>query len=256
MNQNWNAEDYSSKFSFVCKYGADVLKLIEGNVHTVIDLGCGTGTLTNALAEKGCSVLGLDASDDMLTKARINYPALTFMKADAVNFSVDAQVDAVFSNAVLHWIDKIRQPMMIKCVYEALKYGGQFVFEMGGCGCAGIIHERLAEVFAAHGQEYVMPFFFPTIGEYSVLLENAGFTVRYAVLFDRPTQLTGSDGLYDWIRMFVTNPFIGISEEESECIRREVSESLRDKLFSDGKWYVDYVRLRMRAVKEITRENV
>ena len=51
MNQKWNAENYSSGFSFVYKYGNDVLNLIEGeNVHDVIYLGCGTGVLTNALS--------------------------------------------------------------------------------------------------------------------------------------------------------------------------------------------------------------
>ena len=251
MNQNWNANDYTSGFSFVYEYGQDVLNLIEAkNVHDVIDLGCGTGTLTNELSDMSYKVLGLDASEEMLSKARKNFPDLKFMKADAINFSLDEQVDVVFSNAVLHWIDKSKQSLMLKCVYDALRPGGQFVFEMGGYGCGKFIHDELAKTFSEHGYEYVMPFFFPTIGEYAAMIENAGFIVKYAILFDRPTKLKGSDGLSNWIKMFVTNPFKGISESESEYIRRETQENLREKLSVNGEWFADYVRLRMRAVKE------
>lgn len=250
MNQNWNAEGYSSGFSFVYKYGEDVLNLLQGEIKSVLDLGCGTGILTNALAERGYDVLGLDASGEMLTKARESYPSLRFIQADAADFELEAPVDAVFSNACLHWIDSSRQQMMMKCVNRALKPGGQFVFEMGGYRCGGMIHDKLAEIFAQHGREYVMPFYFPKIGEYAGLLDDAGLTVKYAVLFDRPTKLSGDNGLADWIRMFVNRPFEGIAEDEHEEIIRETVEGLMDRLCDGGVWYADYTRLRMRAVKE------
>ena len=163
MNQKWNAENYSSGFSFVYNYGSDVLNLIEGeNVHDVIDLGCGTGVLTNALSERGYNVTGIDASDEMLAKARASFPAVNFVKGDAVNFVVDAPVDVVFSNAVLHWIDAAKQSDMMRCVYDALRRGGQFVFEMGGYGCVKSIHDELAVNFRALGYDYVMPSFYST----------------------------------------------------------------------------------------------
>ena len=254
MNQNWNAEKYSSGFSFVYKYGNDVLNLIETEgVHDVIDLGCGTGILTKALADKGFNVKGLDSSEDMLKTARANFPEIEFSQADATNFSVNEKVDLVFSNAVLHWIDKSKQLSMMKGVYEALRPGGQFVFEMGGRGNNVLIHSTLAEIFDRYGYKYVMPFYFPTIGEYAVMLEEAGFFVRYAILFDRPTPLEGDDGLYNWLKMFVNNPFKNVSSDDREKILREAVELLREKLFYDGIWHSDYVRLRMRAIKSISR---
>ena len=255
MNQNWDSQRYSSGFSFVYEYGEDVLNLIEpSGVIDVLDLGCGTGALTKALADKGFHVTGLDASEQMLEQARENYPDIKFSQGDATSFTLseNEKVDLVFSNAVLHWIDKYRQPLMMKCVYNALRFGGQFVFEMGGFGCGRLIHEKLAEKFKAHGYKYTMPFYFPTIGEYASLLENTGFTVRYALLFDRPTKLKGNNGLSDWIRMFVNNPFRGMNDMDREIILLETVNELRDKLFDDksGLWYADYVRLRVRAVKE------
>lgn len=253
MNQNWDSQKYSDGFSFVYKYGSDVLNLIQSEgVMKAIDLGCGTGILTKALKDKGFDVTGLDASEEMLAQARNNYPDIKFLQADAVNFTLDEPVDLVFSNAVLHWIDKAKQLSMMKCVYNALSHNGQFIFEMGGTGCGRLIHEKLAERFNAHGYSYTMPFYFPSIGEYALLLEQTGFIVRYALLFDRPTALNGINGLYDWIKMFVNIPFEGMNESDKENILRETVEELRGKLFNHGSniWFADYVRLRVRAVKE------
>ena len=252
MNQNWNADNYSSNFSFVYNYGQDVINLIEfENVKSIIDLGCGTGTLTKILHDKGFDVTGIDASQEMLAKAKNNYPEINFIHSDAVNFSVESKVDVIFSNAVLHWIDKKNQSNMMNCVYNALNDNGQFVFEMGGYGCCEIIHEALRESFTKRNHEYIMPFYFPKIGEYANMLEQTGFTVKFAVLFARPTKLNGINGVYDWIKMFVSAPFKNINHDEKEEIMREAAESdlVRSKLFHDGNYYADYVRLRMRAVK-------
>ena len=73
-----------------------------------------------------------------------------------------------------------------------------FAFEIGDHGNNALIHSVLAEKFAEYGYEYRMPFYFSAIGEYAALVEQAGFRVRYAVLFDGPTELKGSNGLKEW----------------------------------------------------------
>ena len=139
---------------------------------------------------------------------------------------------------------------MLKCVREGLKEGGQFVFEMGGYGNNQRIHKALAEAFARHGYGYTNPFYFPSVGEYASLLEREGFQVRYALLFDRPTELKGENGLADWIRMFVKTPFSLIEREAERAeLIRQAAEGLRGALYKNGRWYADYVRLRMKAVK-------
>lgn len=250
MNICWDSKTYASDFSFVPEYGNSVIELIEAEKGAaVLDLGCGNGALTKALQDKGYRAAGMDASPELLAMARESYPDMDFVQADAADFSLKEPVDAVFSNAVFHWIDKTRQPAMLSCVHRALKPGGEFVFEFGGHDNNRLIHEALAKAFAAHGYAYQMPFYFPTIGEYAGLLEETGFQVRYAVLFDRPTKLTGSDGMKAWIRMFVKTPFAVIqTEQEKEAVLAETAESLRDKLYHEGSWYADYVRLRMKAI--------
>ena len=250
MNISWDAEKYTHDFSFVHEYGNALMDLIDfASVNSVIDLGCGNGALTAAFAERGLSVTGIDSSPELLSVARKNYPRIDFIEADATTFSVDEPVDLIFSNAVFHWIDKERQSDMLACVTHALKEGGQFVFEFGGKGNNAIIHSALDKAFSSHGYSYHMPFYFPSISEYSSLVENAGLEVLTALLFDRPTLLKGPDGLGDWIRMFVKTPFEGIPETEKDMIITDAVSSMRNELFSDGNWYADYVRIRMRAVK-------
>lgn len=251
MNIQWNADKYTNDFSFVHQYGNDVADLLDLEPGSrVVDLGCGNGALTHRLKEKGFQVTGIDASEDLLAAARQTYPDIDFIQADAVDFSLEAPVDAVFSNAVFHWIDEEKQPAMLDCVSRAVKPGGQFVFEFGGQGNNGQIHEALARVFDRHGYCYKMPFYFPSIGQYAPMVENAGFQVEYAVLFDRMTLLKGDHGLEEWISMFIKTPFEGVEDpEEKKAIIHEAADGLKPVLYKDGKWYADYVRLRMKACK-------
>lgn len=250
MNIKWDADKYTKDFSFVHQYGNDVAELIDCEKgSTLIDLGCGNGALTKAPQERGYRVTGMDSSEELLGTARGKYPDILFIRADATDFSVAETVDAVFSNAVFHWIDREKQADMLACVHRALKEKGQFAFEFGGYGNNALIHGALAEVFSECGYEYRMPFYFPTIGEYAALVEQAGFQVRYAVLFDRPTELKGSDGLKEWIHMFVKTPFATVDDAEREGIICKAVERLRDTLYREDRWYADYVRIRMKAVK-------
>lgn len=254
MNIQWDAETYTKKFSFVPAYGSALMELIENTGKgerplSVLDLGCGSGRLTRELAEHGYAVRGMDASAELLDIARRTYPEIPFSLGDATDFSLEEPCDVVFSNAVFHWIDKEKQEDMLSCVHDALVPGGQLVFEMGGHGNNALIHGALREEFERRGFSYTMPFYFPTIGEYAPLLEQAGFLVRTALLFDRPTKLSGPDGMADWIRMFVKTPFTGVPAEVREEIIAGAVETLRPQLVQDGIWMADYVRLRVRAVR-------
>lgn len=251
MNIKWNSTDYENGFSFVHSYGEDVLKLIDApNGSFVLDLGCGNGALTSKLSEMGYKCAGLDASEDMIDAARKAYPYIDFKTGNALDFSLDKKADVIFSNAVFHWIDREKQDNMIKNISEQLTLGGQLVCEFGGYGCGGAVHDTLAQVFSENGLNYVHPFYFPTIGEYAPMLEKHGLRVVYAVLFDRPTEQKGENGIIDWIKMFVKTPFNGIDEQTADKLRQQTQERLEDRLLVDGKWYVDYVRIRIKAVKE------
>lgn len=250
MNITWDEQHYEKNFSFVHEYGEEVLALLDVKPGArVLDLGCGNGALTKALDLRGYRAQGLDDSAEMIAGARAAYPGLPFMQANAIDFMLNEPVDAVFSNAVLHWVGREDQPALLSSVSRALKQSGQFVFECGGYGNARLIHGALAEAFAKRALTYRTPQYFPTIGEYATMLEAAGFKVVFATLFDRFTPLSGDDGLADWIRTFQQIAFAGMDDAAREEIIREAVDSLRSQLFVEGVWYADYVRLRMKAIK-------
>lgn len=152
MNIVWDAEKYSENFDFVAQHGSDLLNLLDfEKIKNVLDLGCGNGILTKKLSDMGVGVIGIDASEDQLEIARKQYPKIEFLHSDATDFSLDKNVDAVFSNAVFHWIDEEKQVEMLKCVYDVLNNGGQFVSEFGGYGNAQCVHNALTKSFAENG---------------------------------------------------------------------------------------------------------
>lgn len=250
MNINWDAEAYKNGFSFVPSYGEDVLRLLTVKPGSdVIDLGCGTGSLTAKLKEQGYHVTGVDASDEMLAAARSAYPDIPFLKGDATTLKLEHPVDAIFSNAVMHWIDAKEQEVALASISSNIRPGGEFVFEFGGHGCAEAVHSTLEQIFEEHGREYLRMFYFPTIGEYAPMVEKHDMRVEFAMLFDRPTPQQDGRTVADWIRMFDTKPFEGIPAEEAEEIITEAERRLHNRLVVDGTWYIDYVRIRMRARK-------
>ncbi len=92
--------------------------------------------------------------------------------------------------------------------------------------------------------------FFPTIGQYSAILEESGFEVRFATLFDRPTPLEeGEQGLHNWLAMFAARFFANLDEAERERVLERVAEDLRPALWQDERWVADYRRIRIVAVK-------
>src|SRR6185437_8275858 len=101
----WNATLYDDKHSFVFKYGEDVVQLLASREgERILDLGCGTGHLTNLIAKGNARVTGVDKSASMIEKARAAYPDLDFRVMSATDLHFDTPFDAVFSNATLHWV--------------------------------------------------------------------------------------------------------------------------------------------------------
>ncbi len=264
MSQNsWNTALYEQQHAFVWQYGESLLELLapKGG-ERILDLGCGTGQLTEKIAQSGAFVQGIDSSLSMISTAKVNYPHINFAAADARDFQVEEPLDAVFSNAVLHWIKS--PEAAIDCVEKALKPGGRFVAEFGGKGNVGAIVRALVSVLSEIGPEEpqaLNPWYFPSIGEYAGLLEKQGFEVGYAVLFvsaalgeDRPTLLEGgSAGMVNWIEMFAGGFLSGLSDDVRSHVIRTVEEHLRSTQYRDGNWIADYRRIRVVAIKNYSR---
>lgn len=236
----WDAGLYDGCHGFVSGLGAPLIDLLAPQAgERILDLGCGTGHLSAQIAESGAQVVGIDASAQMVESARVSYPGVQFHLADACSFSTEENFDGVFSNAALHWIKPPRSAA--ETMARVLRPGGRLVLEMGGKGNVATIDSALMKV----GGLIESPWYFPSLAEYSCLLESVGFEVTFATLFDRPTPLKGAEGLMNWVRMF--GSAIGQSFQPDQL--EEIEEMVRPHLWDGEKWIADYRRLRVVAVK-------
>jgi trans-aconitate methyltransferase len=212
----------------------------------ILDLGCGDGVLTKKLVDLGCEVVAVDSSVPQIEAAR--KLGLNAYAISGEDLQYEEEFDAVFSNAVLHWIK--RADAMLAAVYRSLKPGGRFVAECGGHGCVGKIRTALVQALEHRGidGEARVPWYFPTPGDYAARLERAGFRVDSIALIPRPTPLPGD--IIGWLETFALNFFQGFSDEERRDYLQEVRNILEPQLRdADGTWVADYVRLRFAATK-------
>ncbi len=243
--QSWSPERYERNARFVSELGAAVFELLDPKPgEHILDLGCGDGALTADLIAAGASVIGIDSSKEQVAGARAR--GIDARVGDGQALEFEHEFDAVFSNAVLHWM--IDADAVIAGVTRALKPGGRFVGEFGGEGnCAriqgaleGALARRSIDASAAN------PWYFPSPAAYRKKLESHGFMVLTMELIPRPTALPGDIG--DWVETFAES-FLAMAAAGD---RAQIVDELRAELEpvlcdSGGTWIADYVRLRFAA---------
>ncbi|MGY4691762.1 class I SAM-dependent methyltransferase [Salibacterium sp. K-3] len=246
-DNNWNAELYDGKHSFVSTYGNDLVDLLNPKKgQHILDLGCGTGDLAKQLNDFGADVEGVDKSENMIEQAKTKYPNIKFAVEDATALEYKDEFDAVFSNAALHWVKPPKKALY--CIYNSLKENGRFVAEFGGKGNVHRITTEIRNQLKALGLPYYedrFPWFFPSVGEYTTLMEEVGFRVTFANHFDRPTPLEGETGLRHWMEMFGKTMFEEFDNESVHKVITNVENNLKESMFKENKWIADYKRIRV-----------
>jgi SAM-dependent methyltransferase len=245
--QTWDPNTYAKNARFVSDLGLPVLELLSPRPgERILDLGCGDGALTKKLAELGCEVVAVDSSAPQVEAARRLGIEAYVMNGEELPYQ--EEFDAVFSNAVLHWIR--RADAVIEGVFRCLRPGGRFVAECGGQGCVNKIRTALVHALNRRGidGESRVPWNFPTPGEYATRLERAGFRVNSIALIPRPTPLPGD--ILGFLETFGHSFLAGLSGQARDEYLHEVRLLLEPQLVNpDGVWVADYVRLRFSATK-------
>jgi SAM-dependent methyltransferase len=244
--QVWEADRYATHARFVADLGAPLIDLLAAAAgERVLDLGCGDGALTERLVQAGAEVVGVDAAPDLVEAARARVDARL---ADGHDLPFANEFDAVFSNAALHWMT--RPAAVIAGVHRALRPGGRFVGEFGGHGNVAAVVVALRAVLTRRRPDLtpVSPWYFPTADEYRRALEAGGFEVDSIALVPRPTPLPTD--MTGWLHTFGGAFFAQLPQAERAPALEEVvallTPVLRD---SEGRWTLDYVRLRFAARK-------
>ena len=233
---DWDAADYARVGGFVPALGTAALDLLDPQPgETILDVGCGDGTLTLSIKQRGAEVVGIDNNLSMIAAPRAN--GLDARLMDAAELKFAEAFDAAFSNATLHWVlDKERAA---RAIWFALKFGGRFCGEMGGDGNLARLREALDDVLVLRGfgpPTYAANWY-PTVAEFTALYEAAGFEAVDARLVERPTRL--EHGVAAWVTTFRKGWLdrAGVPEEE----RPAIAEAVAERVGSD---VADYVRLR------------
>ena len=245
--QEWKVDRYAEHAPFVPLLGMPVLELLNPQPgERILDVGCGDGVLTQKILEAGATVVGVDASQNMVAAAKQR--GIDARLSDASDLTFEAEFDAAFSNAALHWM-KLDPDAVLKGVRRALRPEGRFAGELGGHGCVAAIMVALLAVLDRHRIKdpvSLIPWYFPTVSEYGHKLERAGFRVDSIELIPRPTILPTD--MRGWLETFV-GPFSqALPQRERAGALDEVIDLLRPALCdAEGRWTVDYVRLRFLA---------
>ena len=240
----WDAGEYARVGGFVAELGGAALDLLDPQPgERILDIGCGEGALTQRIADRGSTVVGIDNSESMIGAARAAGLDAHLLAAEDMKF--DAAFDAAFSNAALHWM--LAKEKVAAAIHRALKPGGRFAGEMGGEGNIAILRggiraelqERGYPVSAEDPQWYASP------DEFRAVYEAAGFTEIEAELIPRPTPLKA--GVAAWVKTFRAGGLDAarVPEADRDDIAAAVERRLAPQLQQpDGSWSADYVRLR------------
>jgi trans-aconitate 2-methyltransferase len=246
MATPWDARTYDRSSEPQQAWAADVLARLEGIAPdaTVLDVGCGTGRVTEALlalVPRG-RVLAMDASADMvgLARGRLGDRAQVWCQ-DVLDLELEEPVDAIVSTAALHWVPD--HDRLWRRLAQALRPNGVLEIQCGGEGNIDRVRAVIESVAEDIAPELLgfSPWVFASPRETERRLEEAGFTAIRCWLEERPTHPQD-------VNAFVRTSILAAHLERLPQERREpfaaaVVESVRLPL--------DYVRLNASAVRAV-----
>ncbi len=244
MGTPWDAQTYDRTSAPQQSWAADVLARLDGIAPdaTVLDVGCGTGRVTEALLElvpRG-RVLAIDASREMvaLARERLGQRATVWCQS-ALELELRDELDAVFSTATLHWVPEHDRLWAI--LARALRAGGVLEAQCGGAGNIGRVREAIGQAAQAQAPELIgfSPWVFATPEQTEGRLAKAGFGAISCWLEQRPTF---PDDVGEFVRTSILAAHLQrLASARRDAFARAVAERVRLPL--------DYVRLNVSAVR-------
>jgi len=255
--REWNAGVYHKVSNPQLDWGLSVLERLplEGS-ETVLDIGCGTGRLTEKLAERlprGRAV-GIDQSRNMLRAAREHLSErrggrVMFACADAAALPFASAADAIFSTATFHWV--LDHERLFASLFTALRPGGRLVAQCGGGPNLHRLHERCVRlmhdpIFAPHFRRWTRPWEFADADTTARRLERAGFTRIETSIHASPVLQPDAGAFSEFVEHVICRPHLEHLQEAS--LRARFMERLTEQAALDSPPFeLDYWRLNLAA---------
>jgi trans-aconitate 2-methyltransferase len=245
MPRDWDAATYDRIADPQLRWGAAVLeRLTLDGAETVLDAGCGSGRVTELIAERfpACRIVALDGSPSMLEQARGRLERfdarVAFVEADLLRpLPLDDPVDAVFSTATFHWVPD--HDALFANLAGAMRPGARLVAQCGGSGNLASVVKVLEEL----GADTFSGKVFATPEETEARLGRAGFVDVECWLHTEPTTFESPDALETFLRTVVLRDHVhGMRDDEAAAFAHAVASRLPGI-------ELDYVRLNIGATR-------
>jgi trans-aconitate 2-methyltransferase len=229
------------------RIGREVLERLElAGDETVVDAGCGSGRVTQALVERlpRGRVIGVDGSPEMLAAARERLgPDVELLHQDLAELDLDGRrVDAVLSTATFHWLPD--HDRLFARVHAVLRPGGRLVAQCGGEGNTAELVAATRDVgarepFAPHLADWAGPWNFAGPDETARRLRAAGFSDVRTGLVERTAPY---DDLRAWLR---TNALTAHTARLPAPLQESYVDAVAERLGPDPT--ITYIRLNLDA---------
>jgi trans-aconitate 2-methyltransferase len=247
VSGDWDAATYDRVADPQARWGRAVLdRLALCGVETVLDAGCGSGRVTEALLARlpAGRVIAVDASAQMLAVARHRLAAagdrVRFVRSDLLELGPDllgdaAPVDAVFSTATFHWVTDHER--LFRRLHALLRPGGRLVAQCGGEGnLAGLL-----EAVRALGVERAGRWLYASEAATRARLAAAGFVDLRVWSHPEPTRFPAGAPFADFLESVCLRQHLATLPPQE---RRRFAEAVAARLAEP---LLDYVRLNIDA---------
>jgi trans-aconitate 2-methyltransferase len=243
--RDWDAATYDRVAAPQTRWGGAVLERLPllGD-EIVLDAGCGSGRVTEQLAERlpDGRVIALDASPSMIGEARRRLERfgerIAFLVADLnepFELPGGVLVDAILSTATFHWVPD--HGALFRNLAAVVRPGGRLVAQFGGAGNIASVKAIVASI----GDGWLGPAHYETVEATTERLAAAGFVDIEAWLQPEPTRFERGEELETFLRTVILGPQVDrLPEERRDAYVREVAGRMREPV-------VDYVRLNVDA---------
>ena len=246
MTRDWDASTYARVSGPQLGWAGQVLDRLElRGDEAVLDAGCGSGGVTKLLIERvpRGRVVAVDSAPSMVEHARAELgDRATVIHSDLQELVLEEPVDAVFSNAVFHWVPD--HDLLFRRLHDALVPGGRMSAQCGGAGNVERFHGIAGRVgarppFAEHFAGWAGPWNFAGPDETRERLERAGFDTAETWLEPAPVV---PDEPRDFIRTVCLGHHV---ERLPEELRDDYLDAVTEAIGAEPE--LDYVRLNIVA---------
>jgi trans-aconitate 2-methyltransferase len=245
--RDWDAATYDRVAAPQTRWGSAVLERLplRGD-DTILDAGCGSGRVTEALIARlpEGRVIALDASPSMIGEARRRLERfgdrIAYLVADLnepFELPDGIRADAILSTATFHWVPD--HAALFRNLAAVVRPGGRLVAQFGGVGNIASVKAIVASI----GDGWLGPAHYETVEATTDRLRAAGFVEIEAWLQPEPTRFEPGEPFETFLRTVILGPQVDrLPEGERDAYVREVARRMPEPV-------VDYVRLNVDAAR-------